>query len=136
MITAKMNNDKYIELSPGWPYEVVKYESGKIKLKGIPRIYPASDLQLLRDGEPITEETLKRILARDEIKETFFMIFTILLLFHLGAIGFLVFSIGCWTSEFIIGYVLLGIASLIWVITFLIFERWCKRYDGNDVLSV
>ena len=61
MITARMDNDKYIELSPKWPYEVVKYESGKIKLKGIPRIYPASDFQLLRDGEPITEKTLKLI---------------------------------------------------------------------------
>lgn len=131
MITAKMNNDKYIELSPGWPYEVVKYESGKIKLKGIPRIYPVSDFQLQRDGEPITEETLKRILTRDAIKEMFFMILMVLLLFHLGAIGFLVFSIGCWTSEFIIGYVFLGIATLIWVAAYVIFERWCKRYEDR-----
>lgn len=60
MITARMDNDKYIELSPKWPYEVVKYENGKIKLKGIPRIYPASDFQLLRDGEPITQEELEQ----------------------------------------------------------------------------
>ena len=59
MITAKMNNDKYIELSPGWSYEVEWYDSGKVKLKDFPRIYPASDLQILRNGVPITEEEPK-----------------------------------------------------------------------------
>ena len=58
MITARMDNDKYVELSPVWEYEVVKYENSKIMLKGNPRKYPASDLQLLRDGVPITEEEL------------------------------------------------------------------------------
>ena len=60
MITARMDNDKYVELSPKWEYEVEWYDSGKVKLKDFPRIYPASDLQLLRDGVPIPEEELKQ----------------------------------------------------------------------------
>ena len=31
MITAKMVVDRYTELVPGYPYEVVKNEDGKIK---------------------------------------------------------------------------------------------------------
>lgn len=50
MITARMITDKYTELVPGYPYEVVKYEDGKIKLKDIPRIYPASDFKIQKDG--------------------------------------------------------------------------------------
>lgn len=80
MITARMDNDKYIELSPKWPYEVVKYESGKIKLKGIPRIYPASDFQLLRDGEPITEEELEKKEPKQKpISDVIFDIFSLII---------------------------------------------------------
>lgn len=60
MITAKMNNDKYIELSPGWPYEVEWYRDGKIKLTVNPRIYPATDFQLQRNGVDISYEELNR----------------------------------------------------------------------------
>ena len=83
MITARMDNDKYIELSPKWPYEVVKYESGKIKLKGIPRIYPASDFQLLRDGEPIAEEELKQNPMLDMILGVFYIFLIIVSLYFL-----------------------------------------------------
>lgn len=96
MITARMNNDKYIELSPGWPYEVVKYEDGKIRLKDIPRIYPASDFKIQKNGagEALNGKETEKGMLMERIKDFLEVVGISMLFIVAGTAAFLIFAIG------------------------------------------
>lgn len=96
MITAKMFIDKYIELVPGYPYEVVKYEDGKIRLKDIPRLYPASDFKIQKNGKGEVlngEETEKGMLMK-HIRDFLEVVGISMLFIVAGTTAFLIFAIG------------------------------------------
>lgn len=95
MITAKMFIDKYIELVPGYPYEVVQYEDGKIKLKDIPRIYPASDFKIQKNGkgETLNDEETRKCMWMKGIRDFLECIGISMLFITAGIAAFFIFAI-------------------------------------------
>lgn len=95
MITARMITDKYTELVPGYPYEVVKYEDGKIKLKDIPRIYPASDFKIQKNGagEALNGEETEKGMLMERIRDFLECTGISMLFIAAGVAGFIIFCI-------------------------------------------
>lgn len=101
MITARMINDIYIELTPDYPYEVVKYEDGKIRLKDIPRIYPASDFKIQKNGkgEALNEEETEKGMVLEHIRDFLEVVGISMLFIVAGTAAFLIFAIVYYSFE-------------------------------------
>lgn len=101
MITARMITDKYTEMAPDYPYEVVKYENGRIKLKDIPRIYPASDFKIQKDGigAALNGKETQRGMVFEQIKLILKCVGISMLVMAAGLAAFLIFAIVYYSCE-------------------------------------
>lgn len=101
MITARMVVDKYIELAPGFPYEVVKYEDGKIKLKNIPRIYPVSDFKIQKNGkgEALNGEETEKGMWMERIRDFLEVLGISILFITAGVAAFIIFFVLYYSCE-------------------------------------
>ncbi len=95
MITARMITDRYTELVPDYPYEVVKYENGRLKLKDIPRTYPTSDFKIQKDGKgaALNVKETKRSMLFERIKSFLECMGISMLFIAAGVAVFIIFCI-------------------------------------------
>lgn len=122
-ITAAMKDDKYIELAPGYPYEVVEYRAGKIMLKGCPRKYPAEHFQLKRGSEEISVKKLQWTCVMDTVWAMLRIILVLVSVSPLFGIVLILWLVGYALSNTIQGWLCMAGAVLVLAGIGLIIEK-------------
>lgn len=123
-ITAAMKDDKYIELAPGYPYEVVEYRASKIMLKGCPRKYQAEHFQLKCGSEEISVKKLKWTCAMDTVWAMLWILLVLVSVSPLFGIVLILWLMGYALSSCILGWVCMAGAILMLVEIGLIIEKF------------
>lgn len=123
-ITAEMKDDKYIELAPGYPYEVVEYRSGKIMLKGCPRKYQTEHFQLKCNNREISIKRLEWMCAMDTVWEMIRILLVLVSVSPLFGIVLILWLVGYALSSCIWGWLCMAGAVLLLAGIGLIIERF------------
>ena len=67
---ARMRNDGYVDITPGFPYEVDRvYFDGHIRLKNSPRRYRSGCFEIFHKGKKITHKEAYRLYRLNCIKD-------------------------------------------------------------------